>query len=704
MSKTIFPFLYFLIFVLLPLNSINSQNREAKANKIKKSQNLTLIPSASIIIDEALTAEELVRDVLINSSCANVSNFSISGGTFNTGEKSFGAFYANGTIFPFQEGIILTNGKAGSASNSRTNLASDGDFNWGGDSDLDQTLNITSNNTTVLEFDFVPLGNKISFDYIFASEEYEQNSTYPCTYSDGFAFLLKEVGSPNYQNLALIPNTNIPVKVTTVHPNIPGTGGCGPQNQQYFGGFNNTTYPSVYDGQTVILRAEANVIPNTTYHIKLVIGDENDSSYDSAIFLAGGSFNLGKDLGNDRTISNGNPICTNDYLDASDPNATSFQWFFNGNPIPGETNSNLYFNPPFNNASQSGNYSVEVSYGSTCKSMSNEIFIEFAEELTLNETSFSKCDGDNLQDGITEFSITDFNTIKSQLFTSIPSNYTISFYEDINATIPISIPFVNSLATQQVIYAKISNLQSNCYPAYPVELNINVFEEPSEMPTYLICGDSETVTLNAENSYISYSWNTNPIQNTPSITVSNGGNYVVTLENSSNCFGTQTFTVIKSGLATITDIKTVDFTDNNSVEIFAEGIGDYEYSIDGIHFQDSNLFNYLEAGEFVAYVRDKNGCGIVSQLFFILDSPKFFTPNGDGYNDTWNIKNLSKKGLQTSKIYIFDRFGKLLKQISPEGKGWNGTSNGNLLPAEDYWFVLELTNGKTIKGHFALKR
>ena len=704
MSKKIF-FIFSFVITLLPISELYSQNRELKANKIKRSQTFKqAAPNASITIDETLTAEELVRDVLINSSCANVSNFSVSGGNFGNGEKSFGAFNANGTVFPFQEGIILTNGKVGSASNPRTNLASDGDNSWGGDSDLDQILNISSNNATVLEFDFVPLGNKISFDYIFASEEYEQNSTYPCNYSDGFAFLLKEVGIPGYQNLALIPNTNIPVKVTTVHPNIPGTGGCGPQNQQYFGGFNNANYPTVYDGQTVVLRAEADVTPNTTYHIKLVIGDENDNSYDSAIFLAGGSFNIGKDLGEDRSVVNGKPICTNDYIDATTENATAYQWFFNGNPINGETSSKLHFSPPFDNATQSGNYSVEISFGGTCNSMSNNIFVEFAEELIVNENSYSKCDQDSLQDGNTEFTITDFNTIRSQLFTNIPNNYIVSFYEDIDATTPISTPFVNSTANQQVVYAKISNLQNNCYPIYPIELNINTFDEPSETLPYLICGDSETATLNADSGYISYSWNTNPIQNTPSITVSNGGTYEVTLENNSNCFGTQTFTVKKSGLATITNIETVDFSDNNSVEIFAEGIGDYEYSIDGIHFQDSAIFNSLEAGEFVAFVRDKNGCGMVSQVFFILDSPKFFTPNGDGYNDTWNVKNLAKRGLQTSKIYIFDRFGKLLKQISPESQGWNGTFNGTPLPAEDYWFVLELTNGKTIKGHFALKR
>ena len=87
-----------------------------------------------------------------------------------------------------------------------------------------------------------------------------------------------------------------------------------------------------------------------------------------------------------------------------------------------------------------------------------------------------------------------------------------------------------------------------------------------------------------------------------------------------------------------------------------------------------------------------------------MDYPKYFTPNGDGYNDTWYIKNLDKRNLENSIITFFDRYGKLIKQISGTSEGWNGTFNGEILPSTDYWFTIELTNGKTIKGHFALKR
>jgi gliding motility-associated-like protein len=89
----------------------------------------------------------------------------------------------------------------------------------------------------------------------------------------------------------------------------------------------------------------------------------------------------------------------------------------------------------------------------------------------------------------------------------------------------------------------------------------------------------------------------------------------------------------------------------------------------------------------------------------VIDYPPFFTPNGDGFNDTWNIIGLQDQ--PESKIYIFDRYGKLIKQLSPAGAGWDGRLNGADLPSTDYWFTIEyLENAqqKTFKAHFSMIR
>lgn len=653
-----------------------------------------------ITIDESLTPQQLVENVLINNGCASISNVTATGANFATGEKSLGYFNRGSSTFAFPDGIILSTGKVSSAPGPTTPLADSGSgIGWVGDTDLNTILNINSINATVLEFDFIPFGNTISFQYIFASEEYETVNGFPCSISDAFAFLLKPIGAPNYQNLALIPNTNIPVKTTTVRPLIIGNGGCPAQNEQYFDQFNGIEYPTVYGGQTVILTAQSAVIPGTPYHIKLVIADESDALYDSAIFLKGGSFNLGVDFGDDRTFTNANPVCFNEpvVLDATLPNVVSYQWYLNNVAIPGETNSTLTLNPPYTNL-QNGTYSVDQFYNVNCIPRSN-ITLEFAEPIATDRTEFAECDDVEPQDGIRAF---DLNSLIPNIFPTLPNGYQVGFFNTTTSTTQLPINYTNTTPFQQIIFARVLNTQG-CYQDIPITLNINTFDEFVEDETVYFCSGT-TVELDAGPGFTSYTWNTIPVQNTQTITVSVDDEYVVRLTNATNCFKDKTFTVIESDVATINDVIIVELSDNNSATIIATGISAYEYSIDGINFQESNIFENLSFGEYTVYVRDINRCGIVSREFYIIDYPKFFTPNGDSYNDTWNISNLEKKGLENSKIYIFDRYGKLLKQISPDGFGWDGTFNGKELPSQDFWFILELSNGETVRSHFSLKR
>jgi gliding motility-associated-like protein len=136
------------------------------------------------------------------------------------------------------------------------------------------------------------------------------------------------------------------------------------------------------------------------------------------------------------------------------------------------------------------------------------------------------------------------------------------------------------------------------------------------------------------------------------------------------------------------------------------GYGTYEYSLDQIDWQTSPVFSNLENGFYTIYVRDLNGCGERnSNQIATISFPNFFTPNGDGYNDTWNIKGLTKEF--EAKIYIFDRYGKLLKQIDAYGNGWDGKFNGKEVSSSDYWFRIEYKESgvqKEFKSHFSLKR
>jgi gliding motility-associated-like protein len=166
--------------------------------------------------------------------------------------------------------------------------------------------------------------------------------------------------------------------------------------------------------------------------------------------------------------------------------------------------------------------------------------------------------------------------------------------------------------------------------------------------------------------------------------------------------------VLSSEIAEITTVDVVDFNESetNSLFVHVSGIGDYEYSLDQPDgpFQSSPYFAPVDMGIHTVYVNDRKNCGRAQKDVSVFGTPKYFTPNNDGFNDFWNLKGVSQTEGTKSIIYIFDRHGKLLKQISAKSDGWDGTYNGYEMPADDYWFMLQLEDGRTIKGHFALKR
>jgi gliding motility-associated-like protein/uncharacterized repeat protein (TIGR01451 family) len=147
------------------------------------------------------------------------------------------------------------------------------------------------------------------------------------------------------------------------------------------------------------------------------------------------------------------------------------------------------------------------------------------------------------------------------------------------------------------------------------------------------------------------------------------------------------------------------FEGNPTVVITTTPAGDFEYQLDFGPFQESNIFDNLEGGTHTITVRDPEVCDALTKDILVIDFPKYFTPNGDGINDTWNIPSI--KAISMTKIYIFDRFGKLVKEISTSGSGWDGTYSGQLLPATDYWFTIsyqEAGINKEFRSHFSLKR
>jgi len=330
---------------------------------------------------------------------------------------------------------------------------------------------------------------------------------------------------------------------------------------------------------------------------------------------------------------------------------------------------------------------------------------------TANDAKLFECDLDGTEDGFFEFDLSEANTT---VLGGTPAGVTLNYYETSEDALlevnPLPNNFTNSIAYFQTIYVRVEN-DNACYGINQVELT--VYELPDieieDETIYCLNTYPETITLNAglisgtPNDF-TYSWSTG--ENTYAIEINAAATYTVTITNSNGCSKNRTITVLPSNIATIDDIEVVDATANNMITILVSGEGDYEYAIDNIigPYQDSIVFENVPPGLHTVFIRDKNNCGIVEDIVSVIGFPKFLTPNGDGYHDTWQVYGLNHSSQLESIVYIFDRYGKLVKQLSPTGIGWDGTFNGQPLPTSDYWFRVKLQDGRTFESHFTLKR
>lgn len=195
------------------------------------------------------------------------------------------------------------------------------------------------------------------------------------------------------------------------------------------------------------------------------------------------------------------------------------------------------------------------------------------------------------------------------------------------------------------------------------------------------------------------------------VTNPNSGRYYVEIENSMGQVYTDNILITYYGMPVLDEVIILsDLSDSNNIEIVVAGDGAYEYAINGGEFQDSPIFLDVPPGENTVIINDKNGCGTTDPIpFLVVGYPKFFTPNADGVNDFWNVKGIET--LVDPVIFIFDRYGKLLKQMNQNTLGWDGTYIGKPMPSSDYWFKMEYSRdeqgiivAKTLRTHFSLVR
>ena len=571
--------------------TVNDQ--DASCTVVSPVQTIDYCPQPPIIIDETKSVEELV-DILINNPCSTVSNVTSSTGIDFGSVNGISYFDHNGSNFPLENGIVLSSGDV----NDLPGPVGIGGVNtgWPGDPDLDNIISeieggLTdfngANDASIIEFDFVPFVEEISFDFLFASDEY---GIFQCDYSDPFGFFLTDSNGDTV-NIAIVPGTTDPIAVTTVRDNTHNAG-CASVNPSYFDVFYGTTgmnplaSPVNMLGRTVVMTASAQVTPGEQYHIKLAVGDRADSSYNSSTFLAAGSFELGEfTLGEDITIDDGTAdTCSGDAITLDvgleNTNGADITWYQDGNLVEDANGDPV--NTPTLEVTEDGEYAVSVIYfGSSC-ALSDVINVEFLPnpEVDLGEDIITICEGGatvidgtptNLSelDDVTYAWYLDGNEIAGE------TNATINVTEAGEYTVEVTgyqCTVSDSVVVEQVNYqVDFSNVSIGCTEEGDTNsfvLEPNIIGVPAD-----------------EMDDLTYTWAPGGEQ-TSSITITQDGQYTVTVSYL-GCFETATYNA--------------EFTEAPQIDLGADAIvcSGATYSLDATPLNASDFdaltYSWLDA-------------------------------------------------------------------------------------------------------------
>jgi len=334
-----------------------------------------------------------------------------------------------------------------------------------------------------------------------------------------------------------------------------------------------------------------------------------------------------------------------------------------------------------------------------------------------------QCDSeDGVLDGQGVFDTGNLNTELLAGQTNMELNYFLIDGAGNETDLGTSLPNPFNTSTVTVLARILNPDNPTCIVEEYITFQVNenpVFELPEEQ-VYCTNLGSDTIYVTTPSATYNYSWTRDnngvdePMnQFSQNLVINQGGVYTVTATNpTTGCTTSKTISVSESELALLDydDITVYDLTGDgtNRIEIQTGvdnlGIGDYEFAFNDGSFQDSPVFDDVEPGIHKISVKDKNGCGIAEIMVSVIGYKYFFTPNSDGINDTWQVLGISEQFQAESLIYIFDRHGRLLTQIATDGEGWDGTYNGSALPADDYWFRVNLEDGRSFTGNFSLIR
>jgi gliding motility-associated-like protein len=660
---------------------------------------ITFTVNGQLNVDISYSAFDLVQNILIGQG-VTVTNVQFTG---NNAQKAY--FYGT-TNIGFTDGVLLTTGGATVAIGPNNTGSAEVPVNTPGDADLENIINYVTNDASVLEFDFIPQADTISFYYVFASEEYPE--FVGTQYNDVFAFLLTgpdpNGGMYNKKNIALIPNTTLPVTINNVNHLS--------YSQYYVDNTNGQTIQ--FDGFTVPLKAFAHVVPCQTYHIKLAIADGTDHAYDSGVFFQAGSFTSpsyeinnqlhnSSDLVPPNNIIEGGlncgsyaTICISRNFTTQDNDTVNI--ILTGDAINGidyadangaPVNSQLIFPP--NTLTQC----IEI-YGIA------DTINEPTENIIIKIPNLNLCIADTVVDTIKifnhnpmEVSITGDTIVCEGQTGQLIANST-NFPAFFNWSTGSQMGSINIHPTEELTTYWLTGTDNyNCIDSDSITVRLLPFP-------VVDLGNDTCVT---ERPYIldatqidpiySYKWSTG--QTTSSISIIQSGTYWVSVINSqyNKCevLDTINIRIIPTPIFSLPPNITMCSHDSINLSVAQPEINLYDFLWSDGNTSANYILDGLAPGIYHIGVK-VIGCDTLTDSTIVLvndchiEIPNVITPNGDGINEQFYITNIEY--YPNSEIKIYNRWGKKIYESENYQGDWDGDNHSE----GTYFYIFRLNYGR----------
>lgn len=626
--------------------------------KVKDVDNtFSTVQGIQISLDE-YSVEELIEEVFIGGDCFQVEPGSIQ---YEGNEESVGFFSSGTDALNMEEGIILSTGRVASA------VGPNGKYNTGSwmegsasDDDLEQLLSDDFNlrDLASLEFDFTPTSEIISFEFVFASEEY-------CEYVDSdfndvFGFFISGPGingpfSDNAENIAFVPGSNDYISINSInhfsnqlffnnnipisqHNNLPTTLSC-PELESDPG---VASAYLEYDGFTNVMTAMAQVQPCETYHIRLVISDVQDAYFDSAVFLKANSFSGGNtaqisvdipEFGGDELTED----CTEGFFrfDRTNEDLTEdvvirysvselstatpgvdYEAFPDSIVIPAGA---AFYNLPifaYNDDLVEGteNILLEMEVPCSCENPFSVIYLKDGEPLETIDTEVFFCEGAsgslnaNAMGGIGTLSYlwnTGDTSSELSVVTTETTDYSVTITDQCGKTVTAT----HRISITPKPTATLSGETFLCENITVNTLSVNLTGPGPWDLEYTLNGIPQNPVVGILN-------------NDYQLPVTTPGNYVLTSVNSNACIGIPA----GSGVVTAVNLEISETMDPSTCPDAADGAlvvtglgGMMPYSFSWENGIVGSTINNLDSGQYQVTLTDGNGCETVEDFSVLLD-------------------------------------------------------------------------------------